>query len=321
MAPQIEDRRFRRILLLVLATCFVIGSVIPLVQVPLDELDTAVDLPPRLVRIIEERSVTTVLQPEAAQSATQLPDAAPRPDASQPTARQPVTIPQSEPQKIPDTTPQPVKAKPLATSRQKAAQAGLLAMSDALDELRSIAPKTANAGSEPAAADGELPKKTQKPSVLAKDITQGSVGIDGGIAHQTVLGASGLPGKGVGSGQGIIMRRARTFPVTGPTSTTRASGLVRSEEEIQEILDRNKSAMYAIYNRELRQNPTLQGKLIMNITIAASGRVTRCTIIDSELNAAFLEKQLIRLVKRIDFGNKPEVPVVTTKVPIEFFPQ
>jgi TonB family protein len=79
--------------------------------------------------------------------------------------------------------------------------------------------------------------------------------------------------------------------------------------------------MYTMYNRALRQDATLQGKLVMNITISPSGRVTRCTIIDSELNAASLEEQLTQLIKRIDFGNRPGVPVVTTKVPIEFFPQ
>jgi TonB family protein len=79
--------------------------------------------------------------------------------------------------------------------------------------------------------------------------------------------------------------------------------------------------MYTIYNRALRHDATLQGKLVLKLTIAPSGRVTRCTIIDSELNAASLEKQLIRLIKGIDFGNKPGVPVVTTKVPIEFFPR
>lgn len=319
MVLRTEDRRFRRILVLVLVICFVIGGVIPGIQVPRVELETTVELPPRLVRIIEDRSVAAAPKPIATQPATQVPAAAPRAEASQPDVKKPVTVPRPESRKASDTRPQPVKADPVATSRQKAAQAGLLAMSDALVELRSTSPKTAKAGSGSAAAVGDLPRKTQKPSVLAADITRGSAGIDSGVAHQTVLGAGGLPGKKPGSGP-ALMRSARTSPVTGGTAD-RASGMVRSQEEIQEILDRNKSAMYSIYNRELRQHPTLQGKLIINITITASGRVTRCTIIDSELKAASLEEQLIRLVKRIDFGNKPGVPVVTTKVPIEFFPQ
>ncbi|MEA2093255.1 MAG: AgmX/PglI C-terminal domain-containing protein [Pseudomonadota bacterium] len=319
MGPQADDHRFRRILAQVLVICFVIGGIIPVIQVPLVERETAVDLPPRLVRIIEDR-IVPVMPPSAAdQAATQRPVTAPRPESSQPVVKKPLTVPLPEPQKIPDTKPQPVKARPLATSRQKAAQAGLLAMSDALVELRSIAPKITTTGSGSAAAVSGLPAEMQKPSVLAADITRGSAGIDGGVAHQSVLGATGLPAKGGGSGQAII-RGSGIPPVTGG-SPAHQRGRVRSEEEIQEVLDRNKSAMYTIYNRALRQDATLQGKLVMNITIAPSGRVTRCTIIDSELNAASLEEQLIRLIERIDFGNKPGVPVITTKVPIEFFPQ
>ena len=310
MAPHTEDRRFRRILLLVLVVCFVIGGIVPRIPVPLLERETTEELPPRLVRIIEDQSVTAVPQPTAP----------PRAESRQPVAQKPVTAPQAESQKAADTKPPAAKTKPVPTPRQKAAQAGVLAMSDALVELRSISPKTRNLASGSTAAVGDSPRKTQKPSVLAADITRGSAGIDSGVAHQAVLGASGLPGKKASSGPALLSATGSS-PGSGSSRAPHPSGLARSQEEIQEILDRNKSAMYAIYNRELRQDPRLQGKLIMSITIAASGRVTRCTIIDSELDAASLEKQLIRLVKRIEFGNKPGIPVVTTKIPIEFFPQ
>ena len=104
-------------------------------------------------------------------------------------------------------------------------------------------------------------------------------------------------------------------------SSTPPSGVVRSAEEIQEVLDRHKGAMYTLYNRELRNDPTLQGKLVMSITIAPAGTVSRCVILSSELGAVSLEQQLVALIKGIDFGNKPDVPAVTTKIPIEFFPR
>ena len=94
----------------------------------------------------------------------------------------------------------------------------------------------------------------------------------------------------------------------------------RSREEIQEILERNKPAIYRLYNNALRRDPELQGHVLMSITIAPSGQVTACSILFSELKAAALEAQLVALVRRIDFGAKPEARLVTTKVPIEFFP-
>jgi hypothetical protein len=47
---------------------------------------------------------------------------------------------------------------------------------------------------------------------------------------------------------------------------------------------------------------------------------TECRILSSELNAASLEQKLVLLIKRIDFGARPGVPSVSTRVPIEFFP-
>jgi len=317
MPSQAEDRRFRQILLQVLVICFVIGGIIPTIQVPLLEPETAVELPPRLVRIIEQRALPAVPPPTASRPATRRPATAALQEPSQPAVKKPLSAARSEPQKTPDTKPQPGQAKPPATPRQKAAQAGVLAMSDALVELRRIAPKTTAAGS--AAAVRGLPTETQKPSMLAADITRGSTGIEAGAGHESVLGPTGLPAKKASDGQGVT-RGAGTPPLSAATPS-RQPGVVRREEEIQEILDRNKSAMYRIYNLELRRDATLQGKLVMSITIAPSGRVTRCRIIDSELNATSLEEQLIRLIERIDFGNKPGVPVVTTRVPIEFFPR
>jgi TonB family protein len=70
----------------------------------------------------------------------------------------------------------------------------------------------------------------------------------------------------------------------------------------------------------LRFDPTLRGKIVLAITIAPSGKVSECRVVSSELEAPSLERKLVLLIKDIDFGAKPGVPSVTTKVPIEFFP-
>jgi outer membrane biosynthesis protein TonB len=322
MASHAEDRRFRQILLQVLALCLVIGGIIPTIEVPLVEPEVTVELPPRLVRIVDDRKT-----PAAPPPAKRRPKAA-QAEVSQPAVEKAVTMPPEakapapQAKKIPEAKPRSAQAKPSATPRQQAAQAGLLAMSDALGELRNSVPAAATAGSGSRTAPSGASRKSGKSSRLAADITQGSTGIaDAGVAHQSVLGAAGLPSRKVSSVQGLgTGTPGGAGTQGGGGSQDRASGAMRSEQEIQEILDRNKSAMYRIYNRELRRDSTLQGKLVLSITIAPSGRVVRCTVVDSELEAASLEEQLIRLIKDIDFGNKPEVPVVTTKVPIEFFP-
>jgi len=46
----------------------------------------------------------------------------------------------------------------------------------------------------------------------------------------------------------------------------------RSEEEIALVFDRNKGAIYALYGRALRDQPDLQGKLVLEVHHCAVGR-------------------------------------------------
>jgi protein TonB len=209
------------------------------------------------------------------------------------------------------------------TARQKAARSGVLAFSDALKGLREAAPELV-AASAIEVGGNKAAENSNGDSLLVAGLSRGSGGIDGDIPGHGegsgIGGFAGLPG-GRGEGRGAIARAgpagSRVGAQPGGRPQRRPS---RSQEEIQEILDRNKSRMYALYNRELRIHPALQGKVVVSITIAPSGRVTECRIVYSELDAASLESKLILLIKRIDFGDKPKVPVVTTRVPIEFFP-
>ena len=291
--PYEEDRRFRRILLQTLAISLAVGVITPYVRIPQLDSGVADELPARRVRLLAEPF-------------------APAPGPARVPAAPAVSVPQ-QPQTIAEQLP----AAPVVTPRQKAASSGVLAMKEALAELQGTIPKTGSTAAQEDAS-GELQPRTAQPSVLTANVTRGSQGIEGGVAHRSVLGATGLPGReetlqGADSREGSVATRGRTS--ASPT------GVARSEEEIQEILDRNKGAMYTLYNRELRKDATLQGKLVMSITIAPDGKVTRCVIQSSDLGAVSLEQQLVALIKGIDFGNKPGVPVVTTKIPIEFFPR
>jgi TonB family protein len=93
----------------------------------------------------------------------------------------------------------------------------------------------------------------------------------------------------------------------------------RRREEIELVFDRNKGAIYALYSRELRQHPELQGKLVLEFTIAPSGDVTMCRVVSSDLNDPALERLIIARVRLFHFEPKDVAPITTTK-PIDFFP-
>src|SRR4030095_10954099 len=93
----------------------------------------------------------------------------------------------------------------------------------------------------------------------------------------------------------------------------------RSEEELALIFDSNKSAIYALYTRALRDKPDLQGKLVLELTIAADGSVTRCEVVSSELHDRERERNLVARVKLFRFAAK-DVGTITVTKPIDFFP-
>lgn len=291
-----EDRRFRFILLQVLLVCLVVGVVAPYIRIPQADFIFEEEVPPRRVRLLTEQPLPEPPPPVIVPDIPEVPVVV-APAAEIAAVQAPVA--------------------PVITPRAKAASSGVLAMSDALSELRSAMPRTGTTSGRTDRSE-RVPQRAPQPSVLTADVTRGSKGIDGGVAHESVLAASGLPDKedgarGFNSGEVAL-------PVTGRVASP-SPVAIRSEEQIQEVLDRNKGAMYTLYNRELRRAPSLQGKLVMSITIAPDGTVTRCTIVSSELDSASLEWQLVKLVKGIRFGDKPGVATVTTKIPVEFFPR
>ena len=93
----------------------------------------------------------------------------------------------------------------------------------------------------------------------------------------------------------------------------------RSREEIEMVFDQNKGAIYALYNRALRRNPTLQGKMVLRLTIEPSGAVSMCEIISSEIDDPELQRKLVSRIKLFRFEQKDVAPITTTK-PIDFFP-
>jgi TonB family protein len=63
----------------------------------------------------------------------------------------------------------------------------------------------------------------------------------------------------------------------------------------------------------------LQGKVVLEVTVAPTGQVPESRIISSELGDPELERKLVARVKMFQFEDKV-VAVMTTTKPVEFFP-
>ena len=154
-------------------------------------------------------------------------------------------------------------------------------------------------------------------------LTSSAPGSSGGINLAAV--SRGL-GPGGGTERNAIRGGTLTQAASGIGTAAAASrpvsggpGPGRTDEEIQIVFDRHKAELYRLYNLELRRDPTLQGKLILRLTIEPDGSVSLCRLHASDMNAPDLAAQVVERVKTFNFGAKV-VPPVTIIYPIDFLP-
>ncbi len=294
-----DDTRFKRIVRNNLLVALVLGIVIPFL--PLPEIEKPmVEEPPRFVQLIFEKEEVKPTPPP------------------EPVQKQPEPLPQKtetpKPVEKKVVVKRPAPEKPKVTARQQAEQAGLLALRDTLSDLRqntvsSSFKKTSNLSQAVGAA-----QNTER-AILTAGVARGSGGIQtSNLSRDT--GGGGLSGRST--------TRVRDPVGNGPGGTVGGKGkgskfAGRSIEEIQMIFDRNKGSIYSVYNRALRKDPGLKGKIVLRLTIAASGKVTRCDLVSNELGDTALGEQIARRVKLFDFGAK-DVTEVTITYPIDFLP-
>jgi periplasmic protein TonB len=240
--------------------------------------------------------------------------------------QQPKPPPPPPPAPKVEETPKPIPEKKVAAikppvdrtqqAREKAQQSGLLQFQDELADLREQVDMDVGQTKNLTGAVGAASHAER--SMITSKVGQGSGGI-----------TSANTSRGFGSGAGSLQGKETTTVTSqiarggldnrGPTRTGSSGKAARSREEIELIFDRNKGAIYALYSRALRERPELQGKMVLEFTVAPTGEVTMCRVVSSELNDPELEKKIVARVRLFRFDPKDVEPVTTTK-PIDFFP-
>ncbi len=158
-------------------------------------------------------------------------------------------------------------------------------------------------------------------SVIGSQAAGGSGGINtASLSHQGV--GTGAGGQSI-TGSGVKIARVESTTAAGVAQDrplSKGAGPSRTDEDIQIVFDRYKAALYRIYNRELRNDPTLRGKMVLRITIDPDGHVSACVVKSNELASAALAKDIVDKVLTFNFGPKAGVPPTTIIYPIDFLP-
>ena len=213
----------------------------------------------------------------------------------------------------------PVSAKPTppvqapVDPRVKASKSGLLANMDDLAALRDQ-------------VDVDKFSKNQNKSTDVGDVSAVQRNLIANAAGGTSGGINAPSSSGLAAGAGSL-HGVNTTQVKGPAfgagqPATRAGGsgkASRGSEEIALVFTKNKGAIDAMYARALRDNPALQGKVVIEITIAPSGEITAARIVSSDLKDPEFESKLLARIRLFRFDAKDVAPLTATK-PIDFFP-
>lgn len=308
-ATRKEDERFREILKRLLLVFLLLSIAFPWLPLPKIEREKAEIIPPALAKIIIQQKLPAQPAP---------PPPKPVPVEAEKTV---------EPKKAAEQAAPPAKHPKGGQPAKNVASMGVAAFSNQLQSLRSSLDIAKLQARNTNIATGAAAKATR--TVLGRDVaTKTSGGISSSVLNSTgsgtqLAGRSGVAvaspigyGDGTGGGGGGYgdgSGGAGGGGGGGKHHSSVAGG--RDMESIRRVFEQHKGAIYAIYNRALRQDPEIRGKYVFHIIIEPSGEISMIELVSSELGNTRLEQKLLARIRVIDFG--PD-DVIATPVNYKF---
>ena len=287
-----NDERYSRILKWMLLAFIVLGLVVPFLPSPEADKKQLKQISPRLAKLITKKRQQ---KPKIAKAKSIKKKAVKK--------------------KAKKKAKKKISKKKKAKAKKKAQKSGLMAMQNDIQDLQSMFDLSSLSSTKPLRNSRTKAKTSKGSSVLTTKAQRSSGGIDTSKLSRAT-GNTGLSGRrsskvssniGDGTGRTNIPRR------------TSSGQSARTLEELTLVFDKYKGALQNIYQRALRKDPTLQGKVVFEITINAAGKVIKCRVISSELNSKSLERRLVSRVKSFRFAAK-SVPTITVTMPVDLLP-
>jgi len=332
-----DEERFKRILRQVLVVCLLAALVMP--WLPVREPDRAAPepLPPRLAKLLLDREA---------------PPPAPLPKLDRPVPKDEAktvapNVPKAEPKTSVVEARRPEANKPpVKSSRTRAPR---VRRGPARDEKRTR--RTARGpgrrtakqrhqagpgrgfGVGPGVGAGVGPGVPTR-SLITSNATGGSGGINtaaysrdtggGGLAGRSTTLVEGVAGGAGGGGPGGVAHGSAGRPGrVAAAQVARCSGARAARRRVRSRRSsscsrRTRRDLFHVY-RALRDEPSLQGKVVLELKISPAGQVVDLRIVSSELKAPDLERKLLARIKLFDFGAK-DVDAITVTWPVDFLP-
>ena len=296
-----EDRGFRWLSIILLVLFLAGGAVLNSIELPEVEQKRLVDVSPRLAKLILEKQKE---QPP--------PPPAPKPKKEEAKKEKPAEKKKPPPKKA-------EKAPPKKSAREVAQQTGLIAMADELADLRDSFALDDLAALPQTSAGKQAIEVASTDELLSSSSARSSGGIQTDTLNRKITTSELAQRRTTSVESGIEAAAGKSLAANSSASRQQDQSTVRSRDEIERVFQQYKGGIFNIYNRALREDPTLAGKVVIELTIAPDGSVKAARILSSELGDEQLERKLILKIKRFKFS-KSNVAEITVTYPIEFLP-
>ncbi|MDX1252595.1 MAG: AgmX/PglI C-terminal domain-containing protein [Gammaproteobacteria bacterium] len=320
-----DERRFRTISTTALACALLVGLIMSYITVPKPPREEAEQVPPRLAKMIIERKKLPPPPPpkqetvkkEDLKKAEEPIKPKPQPAPKAEMKIEPKPVAKTEPVPPPAETPPP--KVDIEAARKKAASTGLLALSNDLAALRDK-PVVPNPSDEKLAHPGKDEPFVQRAMITSGTARAGSsaAAVPPALASRNLNGAKLSERATTRVTSPEATRQASVGETSTPKTAPAAKG-GRSDAELQMAFDKNKGALYSLYKRAQRQDPNLQGRVVLKLTIDPSGKVSACDVVSSELDSQELIQKIVARVLMFDFGSEDTGTAVKT-FSIDFVP-
>lgn len=134
------------------------------------------------------------------------------------------------------------------------------------------------------------------------------------LRQRTQHAAAAAPELARSQGRDVQLTSAKktTKPSRNLSIATRASGNGLSKNQIRDVVFSSMGQVKACYERALKSDPTLAGRIVVNWSISTTGTVSRASVRSDEMGDEGLQACLVQTIKTWAF------PTATASTPVSF---
>lgn len=307
------DRALRNCLVGSAIVCAVALIAIFVAPAPPVETHRVEELPDRIARLILEKPApVTPATPAPPVNVAEAPKVETPP--APPKARTPPRHRTETPRVAPD------KGVQGRAKAQKEVTQNLAEVTGSLDKVLDNLSTALPASDKP--TGGDAPGGRRRPRVRSGRSTQQLASV-GGISDLSVPDVSGSAiesnGISIASIIDLAGETGGSGDAPGSPGTAAGGGELRTSAELLAAVRRYAPGIQFCYDNELKKNPGLRGKLVVSITVLASGRVSDVVIVEDTLDSSAVSSCV---VSQIRGWQLPAIPsgVMSFKAPFVFTP-